>query len=202
MSKKEKSLMNYCYWLTGNKWDAEDLWQDTYIKISEQKKAVSSSAYDRTVAKNHWIDSLRKKNREQKVIAILKEHDFPKENPVCEELNDLIKKLSGFLTAKQITVFFLKDVFLYQLNEIADLIEKPETTVKSLLFRARQQLKKIHNEHETFPSRISEEDELLLIQAIRYDNPAFLFAFAERAGLGIHRSTQLTRGMPAPRCAA
>ncbi|MBP1080311.1 sigma-70 family RNA polymerase sigma factor [Bacillus capparidis] len=202
-SSKDQSLMNYCYLLTGNKWDAEDLWQDTYIKLNEQhKKAVCSPAYDRTVARNHWIDNLRKKNREQMLIAQLQEQSKPTGSQESGECLELIRKLSGLLTAKQITVFFLKDVFMYQLNEIAALIEKPESTVKSLLFRARQQLKKIHIEFEEIERGITEAEELLLIKAIKYENPSYLFSFAERTGLRMNRSIRFAKGMSAPRCAA
>lgn len=199
---KDKSLMNYCYLLTGNKWDAEDLWQDTYIKLKEQNKASTSPAYDRTVARNHWIDNLRKKNREQMAIAHLKERTMPDESNVNGEYGDLIRKLSRLLTAKQMTVFLLKDVFLFQLNEIAALIEKPESTVKSLLFRARQQLKKVHQEHKTEESGLTEAEELLLVKAIKYENPAYLFSFAERAGLRMNRSIPFAKGQSLPRCAA
>ena len=64
----------------------------------------------------------------------------------ADDFEHLLKQLSGILTPKQLTIFLLKDVFSFQLHEIAETLGKPESSVKSLLFRSRQRLKRLSPE--------------------------------------------------------
>ncbi|MCG8399300.1 RNA polymerase sigma factor, partial [Bacillus atrophaeus] len=42
--------MKYCLRITGDKWDAEDLAQDTILKLMEINRTDASHAYQKTVA--------------------------------------------------------------------------------------------------------------------------------------------------------
>ncbi|MFN2744564.1 MULTISPECIES: RNA polymerase sigma factor [unclassified Bacillus (in: firmicutes)] len=180
----QKALMKYCMKITGDKWDAEDLVQDTFLKLMEINQTDASHAYQKTVAKHKWIDRLRKRKRE---CFLSPEHPLsePTETiKAADEFAHLLKKLSDVLTPKQLTIFLLKDVFSFQLHEIAEALNKPESSVKSLLFRSRQRLKGLSKDE--IQREAAEEDHeygRLLVQAVLFHNPDFLLEYAKKTWL-------------------
>jgi RNA polymerase sigma factor (sigma-70 family) len=63
-----KELWRYCYKITGSPWDAEDLYQDTILKlftslssISHRNQVIHPKSFLYGVATNHWIDTCRKR---------------------------------------------------------------------------------------------------------------------------------------------
>ncbi|MFC0272138.1 RNA polymerase sigma factor [Metabacillus herbersteinensis] len=146
MNEFYPSLMKYCYWLTKNSWDAEDLVQDTMVKVFKKLdrenvgETTVTKSFLRKVAYHQWIDTLKKVKKEtlQAEIPEL----FFQESTQFEEIVEAIETLTNCLTPKQCTVFLLKEFFGNQLDEIAETLKINETAVKTLLFRSRQKLKK------------------------------------------------------------
>ncbi|MEK5099564.1 MULTISPECIES: sigma factor [Bacillus] len=48
---KQKALMKYCMMITGDKWDAEDLAQDTILKLMEINQADASACLSKNGCK-------------------------------------------------------------------------------------------------------------------------------------------------------
>src|SRR5262245_50678620 len=69
------ALHAYCFRLTGNVWDAEDLVQDTLLRVfgllgkSDARLEHPKACLIRTAA-NLWIDRVRRSAREQAAIAL------------------------------------------------------------------------------------------------------------------------------------
>ncbi len=132
-------LYNYSLHLTGSKWDAEDLAQEAIIRIHCKRKGnPMSHAYLQKVAKNLWIDRLRKKSEiVTDAVSESTHSSLSYENTLA-----LAEQLALRLTMKQCQVFILKECFLYRTKEIAELLQTPETAVKASLHRARRRLEK------------------------------------------------------------
>ncbi|WP_339322334.1 RNA polymerase sigma factor [Paenibacillus sp. FSL W8-0194] len=174
-------LKHFCLSVTGNPWDAEDLAHDSMLKALRfcQKdpsgKRTPSFPLLATIARNHWIDQLRKKGRETTGQSV----DEPSSDKPLELLLSGLETLMERLTPKQLLAFVLKDVFEYKLSDIADALETSETAVKSLLHRARHN---VNGEEFPEPPASAQEWEPVdadwfqrqLLVAIRMEQPELL----------------------------
>jgi RNA polymerase sigma factor (sigma-70 family) len=65
VGENQRDLYRYCYMLTGCQHDAEDLAQETWLKVytafGHVRQAVESKAYLRKIALNRWVDLQRKR---------------------------------------------------------------------------------------------------------------------------------------------
>ncbi|WP_261129864.1 sigma-70 family RNA polymerase sigma factor [Bacillus sp. Marseille-Q3570] len=173
-------LNRYCHFLSQNKWDGEDLAQETLFKALHhygKQKIELNVALLKKIAHNLWTDQLRKRNRE--VIGFTPE-DTDEENMFKERTIDLIEHLISGLTPKQAVIFTLKDAFRYQITEIAEIFGMTETAVKAALNRARKRLAKLAPEEDLHPIHEHGDDnerEMLrttLTEAIQSDDPTVL----------------------------
>jgi RNA polymerase sigma factor (sigma-70 family) len=160
-------LQRYCYLLSKNHWDGDDLAQEAIIKASQkyQPSEVSSSLLKK-IAYHHWIDTLRK--RQHEVLGIPEQLS---ENRVPFHPNTLIETVTLMLdqlTPKQAVILMLKEAFGYQSNEIANVIKTTETAVKSILNRAKSRLSK----DETLQSvhTVWDKDEKQLLFDLLYES--------------------------------
>ncbi|MBW3112147.1 RNA polymerase subunit sigma [Bacillus sp. MCCB 382] len=175
-------LVRYCYFLTKDKWNGEDLAQESVYKalIRYPDYQDWSPALLKKMAYHLWIDKGRKESREWigSVPEYALEH-FSKEwvSP------DTIDMLSDQLTPKQLISFVLKEAFQYKISEVADLLNLTETAVKALLNRSRSKLKKISGDDEWSESESYGEDALqkelnaILYRCLKAQDPSLLLAY-------------------------
>ncbi|MFY4776508.1 RNA polymerase sigma factor [Metabacillus sp. RGM 3146] len=144
---KYASLFKYCMLLTRNKCEAEDLMQDTWLKAIETYGNLESAplALLSKIAYNKRIDQFRK-TRLTKTPLI--EEVFSDDIKNMEKALMAAELLADHLTAKQATILLLKEALLYKTEEIAKLTGYTQETVKSLLYRGRQRLKKRNDQPE------------------------------------------------------
>lgn len=138
------TLLLYCQRLTGSKWDAEDLVQDTFLKAW----SLLAGPHENTqallfrIAKNAWIDKCRKRKRANEcalsegMLAEAESTDPADSGLLLDAMTRLLHALSPLQTA----VLLLRDVFEYSNLEVAHLIGTTEGAVKSLVHRARRNL--------------------------------------------------------------
>ncbi|GGP16083.1 RNA polymerase sigma factor [Oceanobacillus neutriphilus] len=138
------STWKACLHFTNNPHDAEDLMQTTWIKayIGWRKKPKSlSKAYFTAIAKNTWIDEIRKR----KLPTVPYEDNcqqFGSSTELMTSLNftHVLNTLVTRLTINQQILFLLSDVCRCSLKEIAFLTNMRVGAVKAALFRARQKV--------------------------------------------------------------
>ncbi|WP_456271388.1 sigma-70 family RNA polymerase sigma factor [Bacillus sp. AK031] len=135
-------LKSYCCKLAGNSWDGDDLAQETVLRVlrtySKSPSSLSTGLLY-TIARNNWIDTVRKNAKETKLME--NQLDRCKEQVCSLEVENVIEKLLKNFTMQQTVTFLLKDVFLYSFKEIAEEIASTEGAVKASLFRMRTRLK-------------------------------------------------------------
>ena len=142
-------LFRLAFRITLNKEDAEDIVQETLIRLWNETKTQeieNIKSFGLTVCRNLSLDHNSKKERQN----ISFEEDLHEQEDVSSQPDRVTenKERFGFLTAlinelpeKQRTAIQLRDVEGRSYKEISDIMQITESDVKVNIFRARQKLK-------------------------------------------------------------
>ncbi len=138
--------------MCGNRDDAEDLTQTTFLKAFERfesfEKDTNCKAWLLSILRNKWIDLMRHRSTigqvlqiDESIIASQEQNDEIKYSN-CEDLlanfsdEQIIKALRS-LPAEQRFPLFLVDVEQLSHEDVAEIMDMPVGTVKSRISRAR-----------------------------------------------------------------
>jgi len=136
-------IHNYLYVMTGNSELAEELTQDTFVKVYFKAGSL------KTTHLKAWIFKIatnlaRSEFRKQKFKNLLPLSDVPDSNAAYEtgvgktvEVEQLVSALPEKLRIPVV----MKELNNFSFEEIAEILKKPIGTVKSLVFRGRMQIK-------------------------------------------------------------
>jgi RNA polymerase sigma-70 factor (ECF subfamily) len=140
-------LRRYCYALTNNQHEADDLLQASVEKaLARWQKFEPGSQFDRwmyRLCRNHWIDTMRTRNPAEELDE---EHLSPDDQPsteqqvATEQLLNLARQRMGQLSEGLRMVLYLVAIEGRSYQETADILDIPAGTVMSRLARARSQL--------------------------------------------------------------
>ncbi|MCM3492964.1 MULTISPECIES: RNA polymerase sigma factor [Paenibacillus] len=142
----QAKLHQYCLHVTGERWEAEDLLQETMIKVMRAVEIKPdrpiTNAYLYRIASNAWKDRLRK---EKSVKSVTDEElkDRPGEDGGLST-RELLETLADRLSPRAIVILLLMDVLDFTAGETADFLSMSEGTVQVSLGRARARLRKLH----------------------------------------------------------
>lgn len=149
----QENMMNFALMLTSNRDDAQDLMQDTTLKVLDnQEKFVDNinfKGWVLTVMRNIFINNYHKIVRTQTVVDqgvdlynldVVNDSGFDSPDGSCQiqEITAAINKLNN-----ELKIPFSMFLSGYKYNEIADKLNVPLGTVKSRIFFARQELQKV-----------------------------------------------------------
>lgn len=145
-------LHRFCVKLTGSIWDGEDLLQDTLLRgfgsiardpVTQSPELGARRWFDKPqgylsqIAVNLWIDQRRRAQREFEFRAM----DIPattRETPVVTRSAGTA--LFDRTSPQERAALVLKEVFDFDLSEIAQLLSTTEGAIKTALHRARKKL--------------------------------------------------------------
>jgi len=142
-------LFSLLYRLVGNKEEAEDILQETFLRVYRQKESYdfnySFSTWIYTIAMN-LCRNLYKRKKKVRFLGMdsLVNHPDPNSENIGNK-NRLSSILEGAISAlpfKYRTVFLLRDVDQLSYEEVASTLNLPLGTVKSRVNRARGILQK------------------------------------------------------------
>jgi RNA polymerase sigma-70 factor (ECF subfamily) len=155
-------LFSIAYRMTGSVADAEDLVQETYVRVHDAERhgteIESRRAYACAVVTRLAIDYLRsaRVRREEYVGEWLPEPIVTDRSADPEQHAELSDSLSmAFLvllerlTPPERAVLLLRDVFGYGFDEVAELIDKTEAACRQLAVRAREKVQEGKPRFET-----------------------------------------------------
>lgn len=153
-----KDIYSFCRKLTCSQQEADDLYQDTFLKLTELRDrlniAYNPKSYLLSVAVNLWKNRRRKSAWRQRITGTevsMEDEDVPevpsKEVPVEEQMiameeRRLVKRAVSALPEKYrlpVLLFYMEEM---KLSEISEILKLPEGTVKSRLYRAKKMLEK------------------------------------------------------------
>jgi len=147
VSQYERPVYNAAYRILGNADDAADTTQTVFLKVFEH-----IGDYDPKFRFFSWIyrisinESLNqvKKRRHQEPLAESQASPWrsPEEHMESEKLSDRVQGALMELNGEYRTVVVLKHMSGCSYQQISDILQIPEKTVKSRLYTARQLMKK------------------------------------------------------------
>ncbi len=149
----QENMMNFALMLTSNKEDAQDLAQDTTLKVLDNRDKfidnINFRGWVLTVMRNIFINNYHKFVRMQTVVdqdADLYNLDVPNDSGFGSpdgvyQIQEITKAINGL--SEELKVPFSLYVSGYKYTEIAEKLKIPLGTVKSRIFLARQELRKV-----------------------------------------------------------
>lgn len=149
-------IFNFLYRMTGNYQDAEDLAQTTFIKaylaLSRYKEEDKVKPWLFRIATNTGLDELRRRQiiKAQpwdNFMSVFHPQQIAKEDTERDvlriEQTELVQKILDNLSPRYRLGLLLKEYEDFSCREIAQILGTTEKAVKSLLWRAREEFRKI-----------------------------------------------------------
>ena len=159
------AIYRYICYLTGNRGEAEDLFQDTWLRVAKHIHRIRDPQKVRpwifTIATNLHRDQLRKKkvrlafwNQATDPLARSEDNTMGTEpaDPAAamerEETGRAIRDALNTLPEKLKRVFILREIEGFTYNEIAGILDLSQGTAKSRMHRAVRRLRHILADHQ------------------------------------------------------
>ena len=155
VQRYKDQLLNYVFRFVGNRVDAEDIVQETFLRVYKNKhyykEIAKFSTWVYTIAGNLAKTELRRRKR-RKLFSVSnfvneeRDFDIPDTNRNPEQRVDgvikdeIIQKAIDKLPAKFKEVIILRDIQEFAYEEISEILNIPLGTVKSRVNRGRLKL--------------------------------------------------------------
>ena len=155
INQYQKAVYNVCYRITGNKQDAEDISQETFIRAYKYLNNFDNEKpfgpWIKKIAANLSLNAIKSKESthvflDEKVIS--SKSNNPEKEISKQENQEIIHQAIISLSPKQRTVIELRHYQDLSYKEISEALNIPITDVKSHLFRGRRKLAKKLKEYE------------------------------------------------------
>lgn len=155
LNKYERPILNYIHRFTGNKTKAEDITQEVFLRVYKSKDtykpAAKFSTWLYSIATNLCIDYKRKLSRDalanHDVLIDNKNERAILENTLektveVDQIEQIVKMAILSLPEKERAALTLQFYDNKSYKEISDILNMSISSIESMLFRARQRLKK------------------------------------------------------------
>ncbi len=159
----QHQVTNLIYVTIGNRDDVEDIAQEVFIRVYRSlpkfKFDASFFSWLYRITMNLCIDEIRKR-KIRKVLSLdfltedalevrrkSKEYEIPSDALLQEEKRGVIQSALQRLTPDHREVLVLREYQNYSYNEIAETLDLSMEAVKSRIFRARAELKRMLNDY-------------------------------------------------------
>ncbi len=163
VGRYQKKIYSLGLHILGNHLDADEVVQETFVRIYKKRKELRNVKYFSTfllrIATNYAIDLLRKHHGHTGIasetsslpgtvqLELSRRVATPSEQYENKELMDEIKAAIRQLPPRQRITAILHDMEGFSKAEIAQALDCPKATVRSNLHIARRKLKKILTQH-------------------------------------------------------
>ncbi|MEM7187541.1 MAG: RNA polymerase sigma factor [Bacteroidota bacterium] len=127
--------------------EAEDAVQEVFLKLWKGKSSIKNyknpEAFAVTMTKNYCLDRLKSKQAGNlKIVHNNYQNDENLQRKVeSNDSVDLVFKIMETLPEKQRLVIQMRDVEQYDFNEISEILEMSEATIRVTLSRARKTIR-------------------------------------------------------------
>ncbi|HEU5138832.1 MAG TPA: sigma-70 family RNA polymerase sigma factor [Bacillales bacterium] len=152
------SLYRYLYRMTGSRTEAEELLQETFIKAMvslKVKNLKQARAWLYKVARNLYVDWVRKSSAEQRMVDQIKQDALTtshRGNPETEydkkEQQQKLAQIMQRLPERMRTVLYLREVEEFSYMELCETMELTMSQVKVTLHRSRERFRALAKEWE------------------------------------------------------
>lgn len=159
VKRYQKRLYSLAFHILGNHLDADEVVQETFVRIYKKRKELANVRYFSTfvarVATNYAIDLLRKRKTQTGIaddtttlpgpmqLDLSRKVQTPSQELESKRLLEDIYQALNKLPPKQRLTAILHDIEGYSKAEIAEIFDCPQATVRSNLHIARIKLRKL-----------------------------------------------------------
>ncbi|WP_417897815.1 RNA polymerase sigma factor [Bacillus haimaensis] len=167
-----RDLKNYCYSITGSRWDGDDLFQDTVMNMMKRASDLEThpnpKGYLFKAATNQWRDTIRKRKR----VDLLEFDLLLAPSTIDISLLDSVEMLTVLLPFKQAASILLTEYFSFSAGEVAEMLGMTTGGVKAALNRGRTTLKVMMDA----PEKREPIDSLInrLLNGLKKDDPKII----------------------------
>ena len=152
--KYHRPIYNAAFWILRRVEDANDVTQDVFLRVAERLDEYDSQykffSWIYRIAVNEALNLLRRHGREEPLDDEVDVPDSERANPERKvgdaELSKRIRGAMMRLSVNDRMVLSLRHFSECSYQEIAQILELDEKTVKSRLFEARQRLREMLND--------------------------------------------------------
>jgi len=153
----KKAVYGYLYYMTKDAENAEDLCQDTFLKIYQNLKSFKGDCNERswciTIARNTFLSWIRKKKPltvdGEDIEQLPSQADSNPETILLQqEIKKNIKNVMLLLKEEYRTILLLRDYEEMSYKEIGIVTGLSESAVKIRIFRAREQYRKLYSQYQ------------------------------------------------------
>jgi len=159
MINNGKDILSFCKYLTKNKEEAEDLYQDTFVRGFETSERIKdddhAKKYLLSIAVMLWKNrklkyACRQRIVNDKIIPLAEyemdaaaREDTPEQEYIRQEMNSVVRECVDLLPDKRRLVILLHYSEGLSEKEISEVLGIPKGTVKSRIHKAKSELKKL-----------------------------------------------------------
>jgi len=148
-----RRIYNFLFWMTGSTDEAEDLAQQTFLVVLQQlgglRDASQLESWIYRIARNEVYQRFRKKKPDSledegiELYGIAEEraHGNPEKLLLDQELNQVLQKVLNDLAPKLREVFVMGVIQEMSYEEVAGIVGRSISSVKTDVYRARIQIK-------------------------------------------------------------
>ncbi len=146
LERHQRAVLNFCYRLLGNAADADDVAQETFVRLHQQRAKLDPDrplpAWLFTVARRQCIDRLRQRRRRHSVaLSDAPELATSDASGRQREMADEIAAAVAALPEEQRAAFVLSEYHDLPDAEIAGVMGCSRKSVELRLYRAKQTLR-------------------------------------------------------------
>ena len=145
-------LYRMAYRMMGNREEAEDMVQETYVKLWKMKNELPSyksiEALAIRITRNQCLDCLRRRKTGQEIMKteVLKDQEYdrnPQEVLEGKEDADLMHRIINTLPEPQRSLVHLRHIEGKEYEEIAPMVNMNVNAIRVSISRARKQMREV-----------------------------------------------------------
>lgn len=159
VQRYQRQIYAYVYRMMGNPDDAADLTQDCFIRayknLDRTSDDLNMSAWLHRIASNACLDVLRRRQRIRWLPWDMPKHehlledggtDDPHRNAEASESSSIVQRTLNRMTPRNRAALILREYEGLSCDEIGDILGISRSATKSVLFRGREEFRKIYIE--------------------------------------------------------
>lgn len=161
VQRYERQIYTFVYRMMGDADDAYDLTQDCFVRAYRSLAATSAdlnvSAWLHRIASNACLDVLRRRKRirwlpwdgsRHEQLLGSRASDDPERSTVAEETSREVQATLARMSARNRAALIMREYEGMSCEEIGEVLGLSRSAVKSVLFRGREEFRRLYGEGE------------------------------------------------------
>ncbi len=156
-TRYERRIYSFVYRMMGNPEDAFDLTQETFLKayraLGKTDEELNVNAWLHRIAANACMDVLRRRQRLRWLPWEAPKHDHlllstpiddPERSAISQETRVAVQQVLNRMSHRHRTALILREYEGLSCEEIGEVMGLSRSAVKSMLFRAREEFRRVY----------------------------------------------------------